>query len=68
MADLDDMETLKCPHCGREAPKDFFLLCSCERDLKAGKKPPKKPGKKPARPEKSRKPEKGEADPYEYDY
>jgi endogenous inhibitor of DNA gyrase (YacG/DUF329 family) len=64
MADLDDTEMMKCPHCGREAPRDFFPLCSCERDLKSGKKLPKKP----ALPEKPKKPKQGEyADPYEYD-
>jgi endogenous inhibitor of DNA gyrase (YacG/DUF329 family) len=61
MADLDDMEMMKCPHCGKEAPKDFFPLCSCEKDIKKGKKPAKKAAgksKKPAKPE----------DPYEYDF
>jgi endogenous inhibitor of DNA gyrase (YacG/DUF329 family) len=59
MADLDDMDMVKCPHCGKEAPSDFFPLCSCERDLKAGKKPAKKA--------KQKKPSKKE-DPWDYEY
>lgn len=61
MADLDDMEMAKCPHCGKTCPKDFFPLCSCERDIKAGKNPQKKSGE-------AGQPEKGEDDPYDYDF
>lgn len=29
MADLDDMEMVECPICGRRCPRDFYPLCSC---------------------------------------
>lgn len=59
MADLDDMEMVECPHCGKKCPKDFFPICSCKQDLKAGKKP--------AKAGKSKKANKAE-DPYDYDF
>jgi|GEM_PF-6311660 len=62
MADLDDMDMMKCPHCGKEAPKDFFPLCTCEKDIKAGKKPASKKGKPAAK-----KPAKTD-DPWDYDF
>lgn len=42
MADLDDMEMVKCPHCGRECPKDFYPVCSCEEKIKTSKKKDRK--------------------------
>ncbi len=34
MADLDDMEMVKCPHCGKTCPRDFYPICSCEKSPK----------------------------------
>jgi hypothetical protein len=38
MADLDDMEMKECPHCKRSCPKDFYPICTCEKDLKKNEK------------------------------